>query len=242
MFMTDGTNETELQVDEAPVDDSSDVGQVADDMQKPVFNKIQMQDVVKREKAKAYERARRDVMAELQEGQTAQTPQAPQSLGGMQQMSPDDIRRMISEEAPRMLEEQVNQLRTKHVVDSFVSKMQAAEAKHPGLQEKLADLDYKSLAPLVEMANEVPNTADVMKELLDHPGKMGSLMMLMHSQPRLAQKEMMNLSSSIQQNEEAKSREKQAKEPLGSLKQSVGGGGENSNPSMRDLQSMLRGL
>jgi hypothetical protein len=241
--MTDGIEETELQAIEEPVIEP--VSADDDDAQKPKFNSRQVSDVVKREKQKAYERGKREAMEQLQEQQQqqqAQQLQQQQTIGGMQQMSQDDIRRMISEQAPHVLQEQVNQLKTEHVVNSFVSKMQAAEQKYPGLQDKLADLDYRSLAPLVEMANDMPNTADVMKELMDHPSKMGSLMMLLSAQPKLAHREMMSLSSSIQANEEAKTKEKQAQDPLTSLKQSVGGGGDKSSTSMRDLQSMLRGM
>lgn len=237
--MTDGIEETDLQ---EPIEEPVSELEPEDDMQKPVYNKIQMQDVVKREKNKAYERARREVMAELQQGQ--ETPQATQSLGGMQQMSMDDVRRMIADEAPRLLEEQVNQLKTRHTIDTVVSKIESAEQKYPGLKEKLANLTYTpNMSKLVEMANEMPNTADILHELVTHSGKMSSLLgLLREEQPKQVMQDLHALGQSIQLNEEAKAKEKSAKEPLGSLKQSVGGGGENTNPSMRDLQAMLRGL
>ena len=59
--------------------------------------------VVDREKAKAYERGKREALMELQQ-QAPQAPEqqapAPQQLGGMAQMSQADIERMISERAP----------------------------------------------------------------------------------------------------------------------------------------------
>lgn len=217
----------------------------SDDDQKPVFNKIQMSDVVKREQQKAYEKGKREALMELQaqqqEQQAAQEQnQAPSSLGGMAQMSPDEIRRMIAEQAPQVLQDHVQQLQTQQTVNSFVEKMQAAEARHPGLEAKLNELDYSTLAPLVQMANDMENTGDIMAELVDNPQKMGNLLMLMHSQPRLAARQMHELSNSIKQNQEALAENNTAKDPLSQIKTSSNAGMDNGSLSVSDFRKMFR--
>jgi hypothetical protein len=217
----------------------------SDDDQKPVFNKIQMSDVVKREQQKAYEKGKREALMELQaqqqEQQAAQEQnQAPSSLGGMAQMSPDEIRRMIAEQAPQVLQDHVQQLQTQQTVNSFVEKMQAAEVRHPGLEAKLNELDYSTLAPLVQMANDMENTGDIMAELVDNPQKMGNLLMLMHSQPRLAARQMHELSNSIKQNQEALAENNTAKDPLSQIKTSSNAGMDNGSLSVSDFRKMFR--
>jgi len=253
--MTGLLETTENQGAVAPVEDAQIAEATPEDnMQAPVYNKIQMQDVVKREKQKAFERGKREAMMELQaqqqqpevaQQQEQPTQQQPQqqgggSFGGMQQYSQADIERIIKEQAPRMLNEHVQQLKNEHTVNSFVNKMQQAESKYPGIQEKLNDLDYSTIAPMIQMANDQPNTADIMQELLDNPMKMGNLMMLMHSQPRLAQKAMQDLSGSIKTNEDAKSQAAQANDPLSKLRPSTSAGlADESTVSVNDLRKLL---
>lgn len=223
-----------------------------DDKQKPVFNRIQVSDVVKREQKKAYEKGRREALMELQQQQQqaqpevnantqapAQTP--PSSLGGMNQISREDILKMISEQTPQVLRNHVDSIKKEQIVNSFVQKMQAAESKYPGLEEKLNELDYSTIAPLIEMANNLENTGDIMKELVDNPMKMGNLVSLLYTQPRLATKAMQDLSNSIKQNNEALDKEQSAQDPFGQIKPSGNAGMDNGSMSVRDFQKMFRG-
>lgn len=244
--MTDDL-ELKVQGEQSPVSDA----QVApdEDMQKPVFNKIQVQDVVNREKQKAYERGKKEALMELQQQTQAAPEQAAQlqpqgqqqGLGGMPQLQQSDIERMIAEKAPQLLQNHINEMKNNQMVDSFVNKMQAAEEKHPGLEAKLNDLDYTSMAPLITMANNMENTGDIMKELLDNPSKMGNLLTLMYTQPKLAQREMMSLSNSIKTNQDAVQADKEARDPMSQLKPSSSAGIDNSAMSVTDFKKMFRG-
>lgn len=211
----------------------------ADDMlHKEIVSKI-----VERERQKAFEKGKQEALMELQQQQAPQEQQVaqqPQSIGGMQQMSQADIERLIAERAPQVLQEHVDRLRTRQTVDSFVSKMQAAEQKYPGLEAKLNDLDYESMAPLIELANNMENTGDIMKELIDNPMKMGNLMTLMYAQPKMAQRAMIDLSNSIKMNQEALAQEKQAQDPMSQLKPSSNAGMDNSAMSVSDFRKMFR--
>jgi len=176
--------------------------------------------------------------------QQMQQPQQAQNIGGMQQMSQADIERLIAEKAPQMLQEQMQQQlqqqRTQQTVDSFVSKMQAAEAKYPGLEAKLNDLDYSTLANVVQMANELENTGDIMKELVDNPEKMSSIILLSYTQPKLAQKKLMDLSNSIRTNQQALAEEAQAQDPMSQLKPSTSAGVDDGAMSVTKFRQMFR--
>lgn len=232
-------------VDQGVMPEAEPQGETAGDM----LDKSTVSKIVERERLKAFAKGKQEALMELQQQQAApqeQAPvaqmqqQAPQQLGGMAQLSPADIERMIAEKAPQMLQNHVNQMKNDHIVSSFVSKMQAAEAKYPGLEAKLEELDYSNMSPLIMMANDMENTGDIMKELVDNPMKMGNLLTLMHSQPRMAQKAMLELSNSIKTNSEALAQEKQAQDPMSQLKPSTSAGMDNSAMSVADFQKMFR--
>lgn len=231
-----------------PVGDTVD----NDEEQKPVFNKVQMQDVVNREKQKAYDRGRKEALMQLQQEQAQGQPQeaqvapqqaqqqAPGSMGGMQQMSHDDIKKLIQEQAPQAIQDHVQELQTKAMVDSFVQKMQAAEERHPGLEEKLNDLDYATAAPVVQMAVGLDNTGDIMAELLNNPQKLGNMILLAQTQPKLAARQMHELSNSIKQNQEALAQATSAKDPLSQIKTSSNAGMDNGSMSVSDFRKMFK--
>lgn len=233
-------------VDQGVMPEAEPHGEPVNDM----LDKSTVSKIVERERLKAYAKGKQEALMELQQQQQApqesapvaqMQQQAPQQLGGMQQLSSADIERMIAEKAPQLLQDHVNQMQNKQTVDSFVAKMQAAEAKHPGLEAQLEELDYSTMAPLVSLANNMENTADIMKELLDNPMKMGNLMTLMYTQPKMAQKAMMELSNSIKTNQEALAQEKQAQDPMSQLKPSTSAGMDNSAMSVSDFRKMFRG-
>jgi hypothetical protein len=203
--------------------------------------------IVERERLKAFAKGKQEALMELQQQQaqqeSAQAPQmaaAPQQLGGMQQMSAADIERMIAERAPQLLQDHINEIKNKQTVESFVSKMQAAEAKYPGLEAKLNELDYSSMAPIISLANDMENTGDIMKEIIDNPMKMANLLTLQYTQPAMARKAMMELSNSIKINQEALAQEKQAQDPMSQLKPSTSAGMDNSAMSVSDFRKMFR--
>lgn len=213
-----------------------------------MLNKATVSKIVERERLKAFEKGKREALMELQQQQqllqesvpSQQQAQAPQQLGGMQQMSAADIERMIAEKTPQLLQDHVNQMRTQQTVESFVAKMQAAEAKYPGIEQKLNELDYSSMAPIISLANDMENTGDIMKEILDNPMKMANLLTLQYTQPALAKRAMIELSNSIKMNQEALAQEKQAQDPMSQLKPSTSAGMDNSAMSVSDFRKMFR--
>lgn len=211
--------------------------------------------IVERERLKAFEKGKQEGRMEnqqqeqpVQQDMQQQAPQVQmmqqqsQGLGGMPQMSQDQIEQLIMQKAPQALMQQVNQMKNENMVQSFVGKMQAAEQRHPGLEEKLNKLNYNDPAmhSLIEMSNNLENTGDVMKELLDNPSKLSQVLMGIERQPYLAQEQLSSLSNSIKQNVEAKAQEEKAHDPMSQLKPSNNAQMADMNSaSIQDLQRML---
>jgi hypothetical protein len=221
------------------------------------FNSSQVKKVVDREKAKAFERGKREALMELQQQQTAQAPAEAQpmqqpvnngqsvGLGGMQQMTPADIERMIAEKAPQALQQHIQKAQQDQMVNTFVSKMQMAEQKYPGLEAELNNLNYNDprMHAFIGMANGMENTGEIMKEVLDNPTKMESLLNMAYNQPYQAQKALKSLSDSIKTNETAKAEEATARDPMSQVKSSTtpGAVGSQHDMSVKDLQKLLFG-
>ena len=241
--MTDSL-ETDLQdIPEEPV--------VSDGVAEESLDKATVSKIVARERAKAYEKGKQEARME-QEQQQAQAPQqqapqpAMQTFGGMQQapaMNPEDIQKMIAEHVPQYLQQQAQEYQQKQFADGFIAKMQAAEKQFPGLEQKLNEIDFNSPSTLklVQMANNMENTGEIMNELIDNPEKMGTLLNLVNEQPRLAQQRLASLSSSISTNRKALEEDKSAQEPIGQLKSSVNAGVDDHNLSVKDLKKILAG-
>jgi hypothetical protein len=218
---------------------------------KKSFTSDVVKKVVEREKAKAFERGKREALMELSQqapqAPEQQAPQQPQqqggNLGGMSQMSQADIERMIAERAPLALHQHVQKLQQDQMVNTFVQKMQAAEQQHPGLEQELNNLNYNDprMHSFIAMANNMENTGDIMKEVMDNPSKMESLLNMAYNQPYQAQKALKSLSDSIKTNQTAKAEEVSARDPMSQIKSSTTSG--NSEKSQHDMsQEDLRRL
>lgn len=214
--------------------------------------------IVERERQKAYEKGKKEALMELQQQQAPvqaeqQNPapqQAPapmqqqqgQGLGGMQQVSPADIERMIAEQAPQALQAHVQKLQQDQMVNTFVTKMQAAEQKYPGLEEELNKLNYEDprMHRFIAMANSMENTGEIMKEVIDNPTKMESLLNMAMNQPHQAQKALIALSDSIKTNQNALAEDAQARNPLSQLKPSQNAGMDDGAMSVSDFRKQFR--
>ena len=248
--MTDGLENLEQE----PIVPQEPEGEPENDM----LHKATVSKIVARERLKAFEKGKQEALMELQQQQQntmqqeqPQPTQAPaqqqaQSLGGMQQMSQADIERMINERAPQLLQQQLEQkaaeFKSQQLINDFVTKMQAAEEQYPGLEKELNELEYDKpgMMELIQLANSVENTGAVMKEMLDHPMKMGGILNLIHSQPRKAVQEMAKLSNSIKQNQDALKEDAQARDPLSQLRPSQNIGQDTSSMSVNDFRKMFR--
>lgn len=205
-------------------------------------------EIVEEAKLKAADKARREMLEQMQKPQIETSQPVAPSLGGIQQFSPDDIRRMIAEETQRQQQEHL----TKHqqemliqeahkIANEFTTKLQLGKDRYSDFDKKMEALDLKTIPHIVQLANGVDNTADVMHELYENPSKIGILHSLAATNPNLARLEMVRLSESIKANQAA-SNQKLANAPL-SQNQPSNVGTDNGSLSIKDLkkQPWLRG-
>jgi hypothetical protein len=141
------------------------------------------------------------------------------SMGGMRQMSEEDIARIATERTQQILQEKFDEAETQQqnarmqqLAYDFLSRIDAGKEQYPELKNNINEINFASIPEIVHLANGVDNTAAVMNELLQHPGKIADLITLWKAQPALAQKEMQKLSTSLRTNENATTRS--ANEPI----------------------------
>lgn len=220
---------------------------------KKTFTSDVVKKIVEREKQKAFERGKKEALqmdleqqqipAEQNQSIQSQQPQNNVGLGGMKPISEADIERMIAEKAPLALQSHVQKLQQDQMVNTFVSKMQLAEQQYPGLEGELNQLNYNDprMHAFIQIANQLENTGDIMKEVVDNPSKMENLLNMAYNQPYQAQKAIKSLSDSIKTNQTAKAEETKARDPMSQIKSSTTAGTVESqhDMSVEDIRRML---
>lgn len=210
--------------------------EVQPQQQEKLFNQQQVSDVVRRERERAYEKAKREAMDEAR--------QAGVSSG----LTPEQIRQMAIEAASGAIREQkqkqaeADQLQQMNqVVGSFVNKIEASSERYPNLKEKLRELDFESFAPIVALATDLENTADIINHLVDDPMKMSSLLTLLDRQPQMAAKAVYELSNSLKNNEAALAKNlEKANAPFDTINRSGNTLQSEENMSVSDFRKLFR--
>ncbi len=207
-------------------------------VQEKMIPQSQVSKIAAREAREASEKTRNEMQAEFDRRSAATQSQVPQqqSIGGMQQQSPDDIRRLIQEEAYKMS----NLAMAQRIEQEFKSKVDAAKDKYPDAAEKIDKLKLDNHPQLVLWAHGMDNTGEIVKDIAENPTKLANILMLANSGfPDLAHQEMHKLSASIKANEVAQ-QQKQVNEPLDQLSPSTISTGDGSL-TVADFRKMFRG-
>src|SRR3990167_7080349 len=113
---------------------------------------------------------------------------------------------------------------------------QPMQGQNIGGMQQMSPADIERL--IVEKAPQM--IQEQMKELVDNPEKMSSIILLSYTQPKLAQKKLMDLSNSIKTNQQALAEEEQARDPMSQLKPSTNAGVNDSAMSVADFRKMFR--
>lgn len=175
-----------------------------------------------------YNQGKQDALTERNSSQQQSVPA--QSMGGVQQYSPDQIDRMIEDK----IKERADQEYGHRIAQDFISKMNAAKDKYPDFEETVAQLNLPSTPHVISWTNSLDNTADVVYEMAKNPSKFAQVLMLSHTSPELARQELSKLSNSIKKNIEA-SNAPQVNPPLSQLNPSTVGT-DNGKMGVRDLR------
>lgn len=175
----------------------------------------EVNELVGRVKASAYEKAMRDA----------------QGMGGMPQsgaqqlaqgaLSEEQVRQMMRDEASKINAQQAQMLEAQRIVGEFASKMDLGKEAYEDFDDTVSQLDLRAIPEIVQLANSVGNTADIMYDLGKNPYKIANLKILMQTSPHLARAEINRLSKSIDTNKQAVA-QVSTREPLSQMKPSTG--------------------
>lgn len=194
---------------------------------------------VKHAKYVAYEQGRKEAFMQLPSPspennssvETTKNNSAPSHLSGLQGMTPDEVKKMIAEHE----QQQAQQYHAHQIANEFLAKLEAGKDKYPDFDKTIESLELSTIPQVVQLANTVDNTSDVMYELGKNPHKVANLLSLSQlGNGRLAILEMKKLSDSIRKNQEAM-QQPIPPEPLSQLKPSSVGT-DNGVPSIRELR------
>ena len=197
------------------------------DVQEKMLKQSEVNELIGKAKHAAYEKGKREAQGDTANMQSHNGA----SMGGMPQLTEEQVRQMISDEAQR----QTQVAAAHNMLNNFAQQMGTGKGKYSDFDETVANLgDLKNISHVVHMATETGIAGDVMYELGRNPGKVASLTTLAYINPQLATHEMKKLADSIKTNEQAQDTPS-IKEPLSQVKPSTVGK-DNGSSSMKDLR------
>lgn len=200
----------------------------------------QVDHIVGKARKDAYAKAKQDALNEYQRGnqQHTQSSQSPSSMGGMEQLTPERIEQMITDATDKRARESY----ATKVATDFLGKMEAGKTKYADFEDTVNALNLPMAPEIVDWANGLDNTADVVYEIAKNPTKFTTILNLARGGfGQLAQRELQKLSTSIKQNESATDQAKSVNEPLSKITPSTVGT-DNGKMTVKDLrrQTWLR--
>lgn len=215
-----------------------------------MLSQSQVDAIVKREKKKAAERARKQFEMEYQQmqeqqqpeqqGQQTQEAETPQVQQQDKQVTVDEIYQQLNERFQQQhLEEAVKQ-----AANQYYQRMDEGKSKYDDFEDVTANFDPTAFPQLAYLVSEMDNAADVVYELANNPQKLVTIDSLAHKSPNLAKTQLQKIGASIKQNQDAQQVEEQAQvdEPLNRI-QPTRGSTSGGSQSISDLRNMdwLRG-
>ncbi len=159
-----------------------------------------------------------------------------QNIGGIQQHSPDDIRRMIHEEAFKMS----NRAMAEQIEKDWLSTVNAEKDADPAFEKAYDALNIEQHPDLILWMRGMDNKVATLKDLAANPSKYANILMLATRAPQLAQMELNKLSESIKTNQTAQKQAAKIDAPLSQLKSS-NISSDNGEMSVSDYRLIFKG-
>lgn len=208
-----------------------------------VFKQSEVNDLIGRAKQEAIERYKRETS--MSSHQYQQNVQGQQQYGNQPNyaynqphqaqpqyngMSEGEYRKLAAEEAQRLRNEwmrdaqrSAEEQEAQRVAQDFIAKTSTGKEKYEDFEKVVSDVGYGNFPHIVQLANMMDNTDDVVYELSKNPTKIAAIQNLVDIalrngvQPNLAFNEMKKLSESIKENSKAKNF-RSPNEPLSQLR------------------------
>lgn len=204
--------------------------------------KEKLDDIIKRNRAAAADKARKE--AEAQHRAEIEALRAQQgTMGGMQQVDEEQLfnklqKRFLAEQQKAQFSQQVDS-----AYDKFLRSMPKGKEHYEDFDQVMRDFvpeEFPELVFLVSQSTEDPS--HIMREMLTNPTKLSAINDIAKSSPRLAVRYIKEMEDSIKQNMQAKN-QPVAPQPLNQIRSSPMAGTANNNPSIQELRKapQLRG-
>lgn len=244
-------DENQIQIDQtqaqAPMQQETSPAQLSQD---------QVNKIVAREKMQARESGRREAEEKYQreiESMNAQRVHQPQSNHSsshvdsilIDQKVQEGLERQLARLDQEMKERQLKDQMSK-VAGDYFQKIEQGKSAYSDFDEVTEGFDPKENAslPLVYHLSKIDNGGDVLYDLSKNPSKLANIQVLLHTNPKIAEKELSKLSKSISENRQsqADAQNQNVSDPLDRI-QSSRVSGSNGKMGVRDLrdQPWLKG-
>jgi len=216
-----------------------------DVQQEKMLTASQVNEIVKREKAKAAQNARAETEARLAQQMGSVNLNSGFDPAALKEELGKEIYGKFMQDLQEHQEKTRRKEQEKHlkgIADKYYLKMGKGSQLFEDFNEILGDFEPDKFPETVMLAAEMEHTPEIMYELANNPSKLQEIEFLAQRSPRLAMKQLEKLQSSIGKNLEAKANVASAPAPLSRLKSSSVGA-DTGKMSMRDLKkaSYLRG-
>lgn len=214
------------------------------------YTDVQVNDIVKREKLRAAEAARREADAmhreELDRLRAEKEGNASNSGSNIDESA---IVKRVREEFMTDLqkhhekvEAEAQQQELKTIADQYHLKMGKGSELFDDFQEVMGDFEPHNFPNVVMLTAQMENVPEIMYELANNPEKLQQIDSLAEKSPKLALKQLEKLSQSITKNLQAKQSSVNAPAPLSRLKSSSVGA-DSGSMTLKDFKNAdwLRG-
>lgn len=227
--------------------ESVNISSSAPAQQEKMLSQSEVNRLIGKTKDESYQRGAQDALSRFQQSQQAepayqqqqpamqQAPQHVQHVGGIPQLTDEQLRAKIIEENQKLEQYKSYQ----GLVNSFVSKIEAGKNKYEDFDNVAKDLNLPQIPAIWQAAERFDNPADIVYHLGKNPGKLAQLLTVAYS-PELVKRGMQEISDSLKQNEAA-GEQKQPNAPLSRPTPSnVGMGNGDKTLSAQDWKKILR--
>ena len=207
-----------------------------------LLSQAHVKKIAARESEQGYTRGRREAEEEynrkLAEMQQAGMQQQQRNAGGTRDIDADAMYQQVQERFNAEMQQRQLQKEMSDIANNYVSKMQQGKNAYDDFDTVTGDFDPAAFPQLVYLVSGIDNAADVIYDLSKNPSKLVTLDTLAQKSPKQATAELLKLSRSIAENQQAKNEanNQTSAAPLDHLQPSRISG-SNGKQSIRDLRS-----
>jgi hypothetical protein len=199
----------------------------------------QVNDIVKREKANASDRVRR----ELEAKHTEELEKLRAELSSNNAVDKEALKKELYDQFlgdlkthHETLKKEEEEKRLTSIADQYHLKMGKGSELFSDFNEVMGDFKPAEFSNTAMLAAQMEHTPEIMYELANNPGKLAEIEALAERSEAMARKQLEKLSKSIETNIEAKRNNVSVPPPLSQVKSSSVGV-DSSKMSLRDLKN-----